>query len=232
MNNSYNCIVFSFLFCVCASFLLTTNGHYHEGFVVFAGNIGGNRYTNAKGVVFWPDNTSYPAYHTPSENFGGDSIVEETARSAKQMTFELPLSGNGAYGLDLIFVHDKSTRCMNVRLNEQHIGMENLRLVADRYSHTVTSKFVRFFVAHQNLLIFEHVVSSMMNDKLFLNLHGLHGTESTLSGMVLIKYNNVSSVTHNINTNTLVGSTFHLLMKKLDDLQAEMKKMRRISALE
>jgi hypothetical protein len=193
-------MMIAFLFFVCASLFIATNGY--EGDIVYAVNITGKYNTITNTVVPKPGNT----IHLESD-------------SKNHTIFELPLNGNGAYGLNLTFNPGHTTRYINVRLNSQHIVLENLTLVANYYAQTVP---IRFSVAYENLLIHGNEISYVTNNKTFIQLDGLNKTEAVLSEMVLIKYNNKSFIPHHINTNHLIGETYQILMKKFDDLQKEM----------
>jgi hypothetical protein len=198
-------MMFVFSFFVCASLFFTTYGNYHESRIVYSVNITGKPDTNTKVAVFKPSNTT----NTDSTN---------------QTIFELPLHGNGEYGLNLTFSHDHTTRYVTVRLNAQHKVLENFTLAANYYAQTVP---IRFSVANENLFIYGNEISYITNNKTFVQLDGLNKTEAVLSEMVLIKYNNNSCIPHHINTNHLIGETYQILIKKFDDLQKEMSEIKK-----
>jgi Malectin domain len=163
--------------------------------IVYAVNCGGNGHTDSNGINYQKDPSTEGAPHTWATTITGisdhDRVLYQTARYKNpSVSYDLPLTGNGWYGLLLHFADDSSAaghkRRLKVTLNGQHILLEDLNLYAECGQSNACNQIFYFKVCNGALHYVGHTSTLWNVEKVNVNVK-MHTINAIINGILLVK---------------------------------------------
>jgi hypothetical protein len=206
--------------------------------VIYAVNCGGDQFTDSNGIFYTKDIQTEGVSFTwfkinvasrPPINFGGvsgnDNTIYNIARTTiKKSGYELPVAGNGLYGLLLQFSEDSfdDRRNFNVLLNGKHTLLSNYGIFKKCGLYNICNEIFYFAICN-GVLWFANQTSIIRGPTILLSLKEVK-LNTAISGIVLFKGNVGESMEMNsINTTIIFEKKYenqcNLSKKNLDPLQ-------------
>jgi Malectin domain len=167
----------------------------HQLEIVYAVNCGGDAHTDSNGINYQKDpSTEGAAYTFPqtmTEISEHDRPMYQTCRYKNpSLSYDLPLTGDGWYGLLLHFADDSSTtghkRRFKVTLNGQHTLLADLDLYKSCGENNVCNHIFYFKVCQRTLHYARQ--NSTIWDVKKLNVEiRMHTINAIINGILLVK---------------------------------------------
>jgi Malectin domain len=163
--------------------------------IVYAVNCGGNAHTDSNGISYEKDPTTQGTLGPPWAGVRGistnDVYLYRTFRYSNDvLSYDLPLTGDGWYGLLLHLADDSSPttvrRHVQVQLNGQHILLEDLDFYADCGYNTACNQIFYFKVCKKTLH-YAGQSSTLWNEKkVVVTIRNL-AVNALINGILLVK---------------------------------------------
>jgi Malectin domain len=161
--------------------------------IVYAVNCGGDAYTDSNGINYQKDTSTEGSPYTFPFNINGindhDRVIYQTCLyHVSSLSYDLPLNGDGWYGLLLHLADDSHPiheRRLEFKLNGQHILLD-LDFIKDCGRHHVCNQIFYFKVC-QGTLYYEKQTSTLCDvEKVNLDIK-VHAANALINGILLVK---------------------------------------------
>jgi Malectin domain len=162
--------------------------------IVYAVNCGGEAHTDSNGINYQRDPSTQGKRGPPWGTMGGisnhDRILYTTFRYNDVLSYDLPLSGDGWYGLLLHLGDDSSPRTvrrrLQVKLNGQHTLLADLDFYTECGYHIACNQIFYFKVC-KNTLHYAGQSSTLWDvNKVSVTIR-MHSVNAIINGILLVK---------------------------------------------